>query len=389
MKQKKLNFVDLFAGAGGMSNGLEQAGLNCVLGVDFERAAMETFKANHHNAEVFVGDIKELTKKELLKLTREQTIDLVCGGPPCQGLSTVGKGMPDDPRNYLFKHFVRVVKILKPNFVILENVTGLMGSKNEPILQGILDEFRKMGYDLTPKVLPAHHFGVAQRRRRTIFIGNNQGLLNTHPEAMYEFDHSHLPTPKTVGEVFKNLADQNGVNHNHDLDSAVIPNEIDRQRIALIPEGKSIRYQEDEESYLPKRLHLGVNWTTIAEHRLRQEKYKRLDRKLPSQTIMTDSHTYFHPIKDRYLTVREAAAIQSFPNNFIFRGPLTQQWRQIGNAVPPLLAKAIGKSILEMLKNPKVASKQRLSITQIRKFAFDYKLRTRPIDELQLLLFTD
>ncbi|MEI6052093.1 MAG: DNA cytosine methyltransferase [Opitutaceae bacterium] len=389
MKQKKLNFVDLFAGAGGMSNGLEQAGLNCVLGVDFERAAMETFKANHHNAEVFVGDIKELTKKELLKLTREQTIDLVCGGPPCQGLSTVGKGMPDDPRNYLFKHFVRVVKILKPNFVILENVTGLMGSKNEPILQGILDEFRKMGYDLTPKVLPAHHFGVAQRRRRTIFIGNNQGLLNTHPEAMYEFDHSHLPTPKTVGEVFKNLADQNGVKHNHDLDSAVIPNEIDRQRIALIPEGKSIRYQEDEESYLPKRLHLGVNWTTIAEHRLRQEKYKRLDRKLPSQTIMTDSHTYFHPIKDRYLTVREAAAIQSFPNNFIFRGPLTQQWRQIGNAVPPLLAKAIGKSILEMLKNPKVASKQRLSITQIRKFAFDYKLRTRPIDELQLLLFTD
>ena len=389
MKQKKLNFVDLFAGAGGMSNGLEQAGLNCVLGVDFERAAMETFKANHHNAEVFVGDIKDLTKKELLKLTREQNIDLVCGGPPCQGLSTVGKGIPDDPRNYLFKHFVRVVKILKPRFVILENVTGLMGSKNEPILQGILDEFREMGYDLTPKVLPAHHFGVAQRRRRTIFIGNNQGLLNTHPEAIYEFDHSHLPTPKTVGEVFKNLADQNGVTHNHDLDSAVIPNEIDKQRIALIPEGKSIRYQEDEEKYFPKKLRLGVDWTTIAEHRLRQEKYKRLDRKSPSQTIMTDSHTYFHPIKDRYLTVREAAAIQSFPNNFIFSGPLTQQWRQIGNAVPPLLAKAIGKSILAMLKNPKVASKQRLSITQIRKFAFDYKLKTRPIDELQLLLFTD
>lgn len=389
MTKTKLNFVDLFAGAGGMSNGLEQAGLDCVLGVDFERAAMETFKANHHNAEVFVGDVKDLTKKELLNLTRSQTIDLVCGGPPCQGLSTVGKGIPDDPRNYLFKHFVRVVKILEPKFVILENVTGLLGAKNENILQGILDEFRKMGYDLTPKVLPAHHFGVAQRRRRTIFIGNNQGLLNVHPDPVYEFGHSHLLAPKTVGEVFKRLADKAGVVHNHDVQFAAIKNELDRQRIALVPEGKSIRYQEDEESYLPKKLRLGVDWSTIAEHRLRQEKYKRLDRKLPSQTIMTDSHTYFHPVQDRYLTVREAAAIQSFPNDFVFYGPLTQQWRQVGNAVPPLLAKAVGEAILAMVAHSKPAGRQLLSISQIRKFAFDYKLKSPLIDKGQLMLFKD
>lgn len=389
MVKTKLNFVDLFAGAGGMSNGLEQAGLNCVLGVDFERAAMETFKANHHNAEVFVGDVKDLTKKELLNLTRSQTIDLVCGGPPCQGLSTVGKGIPDDPRNYLFKHFVRVVKILEPKFVILENVTGLLGAKNENILQGILDEFRKMGYDLTPKVLPAHHFGVAQRRRRAIFIGNNQGLLNVHPEPVHEFGHSQLLAPKTVGEVFKRLADKAGVVHNHDVQFAAIKNELDRQRIALVPEGKSIRYQEDEESYLPKKLRLGVDWSTIAEHRLRQEKYKRLDRKLPSQTIMTDSHTYFHPVQDRYLTVREAAAIQSFPNDFVFSGPLTQQWRQVGNAVPPLLAKAVGEAILAMVVHSKPAGKQLLSISQIRKFAFNYKLKSPLIDKGQLMLFKD
>jgi DNA (cytosine-5)-methyltransferase 1 len=389
MKKSKLNFVDLFAGAGGMSNGLEQAGLNCVLGVDFERAAMETFKANHHNAEVFVGDIKDLTKKELLNLTRNQTIDLVCGGPPCQGLSTVGKGIPDDPRNYLFKHFVRVVKVLEPKFVILENVTGLLGSKNEIILQGILDEFRKMGYDLTPKVLPAHHYGVAQRRRRAILIGNNQGWLNVHPEPVYEFGHSQLLPPKTVGEVFRRLTDKAGVAHNHDVLLAAIKSELDRKRIALVPEGKSIRYQEDEESYLPPSLRLGVDWSTIAEHRLRQEKYKRLDRKAPSQTIMTDSHTYFHPVKDRYLTVREAAAIQSFPNDFVFSGPLTQQWRQVGNAVPPLLAKAVGEAVLAMVAHPKPAGKQLLSISQIRKFAFDYKLKSKPIDKGQLMLFTD
>jgi len=389
MKKSKLNFVDLFAGAGGMSNGLEQAGLNCVLGVDFERAAMETFKANHHNAEVFVGDIKDLTKKELLNLTRNQTIDLVCGGPPCQGLSTVGKGIPDDPRNYLFKHFVRVVKVLEPKFVILENVTGLLGSKNEIILQGILDEFRKMGYDLTPKVLPAHHYGVAQRRRRAILIGNNQGWLNVHPEPVHEFGHSQLLPPKTVGEVFRRLTDKAGVAHNHDVLLAAIKSELDRKRIALVPEGKSIRYQEDEESYLPPSLRLGVDWSTIAEHRLRQEKYKRLDRKAPSQTIMTDSHTYFHPVKDRYLTVREAAAIQSFPNDFVFSGPLTQQWRQVGNAVPPLLAKAVGEAVLAMVAHPKPAGKQLLSISQIRKFAFDYKLKSEPIDKGQLMLFTD
>ena len=282
-----------------------------------------------------------------------------------------------------------MVKILEPKFVILENVTGLLGAKNENILQGILDEFRKMGYDLNPKVLPAHHFGVAQRRRRTIFIGNNQGLLNVHPDPVYEFGHSHLLAPKTVGEVFKRLADKAGVVHNHDVQFAAIKNELDRQRIALVPEGKSIRYQEDEESYLPKKLRLGVDWSTIAEHRLRQEKYKRLDRKLPSQTIMTDSHTYFHPVQDRYLTVREAAAIQSFPNDFVFYGPLTQQWRQVGNAVPPLLAKAVGEAILAMVAHSKPAGRQLLSISQIRKFAFDYKLKSPLIDKGQLMLFKD
>ena len=389
MKQPKLKFVDLFAGAGGMSNGLEQAGFECILGVDFDKAAMATFKHNHTSAEVFVGDIGELSKAELLKLTRGVTVDFVCGGPPCQGLSTVGKGIPDDPRNYLFKQFVRIVKVLEPQYVIVENVTGLMGSKNEPILLGILNEFSKMGYDLTPRVLQAHHYGVPQRRRRTILIGNKRGYANLHPEPAYEFGHPTLPSPVTVGDVLGKLKDRKGQTHNHSVAGAGIKAEIDRQRIALVPEGKSIRYQEDEEAYLPKRLRLDVDWSTIAEGRLRQEKYKRLDRSLPSQTIMTDSHTYYHPIEDRYLTVREAAVIQSFPNDFVFLGTTTQQWRQIGNAVPPLLARAIGMSLLAMHTQRKKAEAGRPTIAQIRKFAFDYKPKRRPKDDHQLQLFMD
>ena len=387
MSQPKLKFVDLFAGAGGMSNGLEQAGFECILGVDFDKAAMATFKQNHAGAEVFVGDIGGLSRAKLLKLTGGASVDLVCGGPPCQGLSTVGKGIPDDPRNYLFRQFVRIVKILNPQYVILENVTGLMGTKNEPILVGILNEFSRMGFDLSPKVLHAHHYGVAQKRRRSIFIGNRLGYANLHPVPAYEFSHPTLPTPVTVGDVLEKLSDRNGVTHNHVLRAAAIKAEVDRERIALIPEGKSIRYPVDEKAYLPRRLAMGVDWTTIAEGRLRQEKYKRLDRSVPSPTIMTDSHTYYHPLADRYLTVREAAAIQSFPNEFVFLGTTTQQWRQIGNAVPPLLARAIGRSIMSMHAQQKLAKPETLTIAQIRKFAFDYKSDRSQRDDQQLQLF--
>lgn len=369
VKKQQLNFVDLFAGAGGLSNGLEQAGLKCVLGVDFDKPAMTTFKENHKHAEVYTEDIKDLTEEKLLQLTKGQMVDLVCGGPPCQGLSTVGKGIPDDSRNYLFKHFVRLVEVLNPTYVILENVTGIVGKKNENILQGILTEFSKIGYDLTPKVLSAHYYGVPQKRRRTIFIGNNKGYRNIHPEP--KFNDNNL---RTVGDVFASLKAKDGEIHNHNESQAQIKNDLDLQRIRHIPEGKSIRYEKDEGAYLPQKLKLGIDWSKIQEGRLRQEKYKRLDRKLPSQTIMTDSHTYFHPTKNRYLTVREAASIQSFPNDFIFHGTITQQWRQIGNAVPTLLAKAIGEAILEMDSKKEKARENHVSVSEIRSQAFNYKI---------------
>ncbi|MFH1224232.1 MAG: DNA cytosine methyltransferase [Candidatus Diapherotrites archaeon] len=385
-KKMGLNFIDLFAGAGGLSCGLERAGLNCILGVDFDRAAMETFKRNHPNAEVFVGDIAKLDDETALRLTKNREVDLVCGGPPCQGLSTVGKGIPNDPRNLLFLQFVRLVKLFSPKYIMLENVTGLLGKKNRNILNGIMSEFEKLGYHLDVQVLSAHHYGAPQKRRRTIFIGNRMGYANIFPEIMFDAHDACLPPAKTVGDAFKSLGMGDGGTHNHDVGGASIPEGTEREIIRRIPEGRYIRYESDELELLPKELHLGVDWRTIQEGRLRQAKYRRLHRDEPSPTIMTDGHTYYHPIEDRFITVREGAAIQGFPNDFVFEGTVSQQWRQVGNAVPPPLAEAIGKAILKMELEKNGTIPRTKDLEGIRSHAFNYKTKSNTNRGQQKLL---
>lgn len=365
-KSKKLNFIDVFAGAGGLSCGMEMAGMNCVLGVDYDKYAMETFARNHKNAEVYCGDIRKLTKRKLDDLIKEQPIHAVVGGPPCQGFSTVGLGNPEDERNGLFLEFVRIVRLTRPYFVVMENVTGLVAKKNEKTLKNIFARFHRLGYNLDVRVMSAHNYGVPEKRRRTIIIGTR---INDRPEYP-KFSHGDTgekakrPTV-TVGDILFNLETKTGKLYNHDIDTAQVKNKLDGKRLARVPEGKGIRYERDELAYLPKSLRLGVDWKTMRENRFRQAKYQRLDRKSPSPTIMTHRHSYFHPTENRYLTAREAAAIQSFPNNFEFMGPLSAQWRQIGNAVPPLLGKAIGKALVKLHKDAKVED-------------LDFKKRSRP-----------
>ena len=362
--------MDLFSGAGGLSCGLEMAGLKCVLAVDINKEAIETFEANHRGVSTYVEDVSNLKGNILKEKLNGRKISLVCGGPPCQGMSTVGEGIPDDPRNFLFLQFVRIVKTIHPEFVLMENVTGLLGKKNEKILNGVLREFKKIGYVMHVRVLSAENYGVPQKRRRTIFIGNRMGNETKFPIST----HGKSPKMKplvTIGDVIGNMKTKKGEIFNHDIKSAKISKEMIRKRVERIPEGRGIRYEEDEKKFLPKKLWLGIDWKTIGEGRLREEQYHRLGRDEVSPTIMTSSHTYFHPTETRYLTCREAAAIQSFPNNYKFVGTVSQQWKQIGNAVPPLLGKAIGKTILEMLKEKKKA-KMMESIV-IRQNAFDYE----------------
>jgi len=145
-KNQNLNFIDLFCGAGGLSRGLEMSGFHCVLGVDNDKAAVATFERNHPHADAYLGDISDFSNYKFKKIAGKQKIHLICGGPPCQGLSTVGEGIPDDPRNFLFLEFLRAVTSVKPDFVVIENVTGLLSRKNAKITVGIIKQFAKFGY---------------------------------------------------------------------------------------------------------------------------------------------------------------------------------------------------------------------------------------------------
>jgi len=377
-----LNFIDVFSGAGGLSCGLEMAGHTCLLGVDHDKHAMKTFAKNHKKANIYCGDIRKLSTKELKNLTNQQTIHAIVGGPPCQGFSTAGAGNPDDTRNQLFLEFVRLVKVTKPLFVVMENVTGIVAKKNEKTLETIFKKFHTLGYKMEVKVLSAHNYGVAEKRRRTIFIGSRINQDIHFPQISHEDEGlGRKKKTVTVGDIFKNLSDKKGLFHNHVLEEASIKNKIDLRRLSRVPEGKGIRYERDEKAYLTKSLRLGVDWKELRENRFRQAKYQRLDRKKPSPTIMTNRHSYYHPTENRYLTVREAAKIQSFPNHFLFEGPLSAQWRQIGNAVPPLLGKSIGKVLKKMLvefeQETNVLSaknkKSKEEIKKIRGQAFVYK----------------
>lgn len=372
-----MNFIDVFSGAGGLSCGLELAGFKCLLGVDIDFDSINTFAKNHKHAKTYCDDIKSLDKRKLNKLLDGETVHAVVGGPPCQGFSTVGIGNPDDKRNSLFMQFVRIVKITNPMFVVVENVTGLVARKNEKTLNSIFNEFRKLGYNMDVRVMSSELYGVPEKRRRTIIIGTKINKTVTFPE----------PNTKkimTVEDAFKSIKSNSP---NHDIDKAQIKNSIDLERIKCVPEGKGVRYKKDEENYFPSELRFGVDWETLREGRFREAKYQRLDRNKPAPTIMTKRYNYYHTMENRYLTPREAAAIQSFPNDFIFTGSTTSQWKQIGNAVPPMLGKSIGQALLKMKlscqqdeKNKdiehlvkKCSVRHSQSIKNVRKSAFAYK----------------
>lgn len=369
MKNKKcFTFIDLFSGCGGLSHGLEMAGHRCLLGVDANKEAISSFAANHHEAAVYLGDIKLLKEKKLKELLRGQKVDMVVGGPPCQGFSTVGRGEANDDRNQLFKEFVRIVKVTQPKVILFENVTGLVAKKNQHILKQIFTYFEKLGYNMDARVLSAEEFGVPEKRRRTIIMGVKDG------ECIFPMaTHGTRAKSKavTVKEAFKNLKAKDGKVYNHNVKMAEVKKTEDRERLKLIPPGRGIRYQEDEKEFLPKKLWFGVDWKTLRENRFRQTRLQRLPLNEPSPTILTARTSYYHPVEPRYLTPREAAACQSFPNDFIFHGSQTAVFRQIGNAVPPLLARALGEVVKELTFTKGKSKKKEIS-SVVGKNAFHY-----------------
>lgn len=380
--------IDLFCGAGGLSAGLEEAGFRSIAGVDFDRHAMATFCANHPQAIPFLGDIANVSAKDLMKSADRQDVDLIAGGPSCQGYSTTGKRIEDDPRNFLFRHFVRLVGDVQPKFVLVENVKGLLTFRSGYFRDLINDSFRRVGYRMISKVLCAADYGVPQLRERIVFLGTRLDDVElSFPEPTHSAGEDVFSTALkpyvTVGEAIGDLPLMRGEHEREDWEYASEP-QNDYQRYArarsrsrrvtlhqangvsdaalevvrLVKEGQGVRSIRPE--LLPERF---KKMRTIADGSLRKDcttLYHRLARNKPGYTITcyfrnVASGPFVHPLEDRSLSYREAARIMSFRDAYQFHGSMLT--RQIGNAVPPLLAKALGKHLLKLLANRKSTSK--------------------------------
>lgn len=331
-KAQDLTFVDLFCGAGGLSKGLEMSGMQGVCGLDWFKEAGMTYRRNFHHKHV-EGDITlPEVKKEFYDAVKEglngRQLTVVAGGFPCQGFSMAGNRIVDDPRNSLYKEMLEIVKNLQPEYVICENVVGLRTMLNGGVERKILSDFEEAGYKMNVTTLCAADYYTPQKRQRVIFIGNRIGATNYHPKPILTKDQY-----KTTGEAIADLMEHpedpafNHVPTKHRPDMA--------ERMLALPEGQSLYkgYSDawkkcpwNEASCTIKENHGGVN---------------------------------IHPKLPRVLTAREMARLQSFPDDFIFDGKKNKQLVQIGNAVPPLLGKAIGlavqKSYFEHKDNKKKA----------------------------------
>lgn len=389
-------FIDLFAGAGGLSCGLEQAGFSPVLANELVDQYANTYQINHPSTKVIVGDVRHVDEKELHKLIKEfGEIDLIAGGPPCQGFSVNAPVRSlDDPRNHLFKEYLRIVDEIRPKAVVIENVPGIISLGKGTVVEQIYQILNGLGYQVDHRILFGGHYGVPQMRFRTVFIAINDHTKKIQfPKPEYyatavanfqgakELCYTLTPLKKkllkpktTVWDAIGDLPEINGGEKNGTYDysceaftdfqkyarkgSSQITSHfcsklsaINVERLKYIPQGGSWRDIPFE--LLPA----GLKRARRSDH---TKRYGRLDPNELCSTIMTkcDPHwgSFFHPTQERALSVREAARIQSFPDSYIFTGNMTQQYEQVGNAVPPLLACAIGRKILEMIGGNSYAS---------------------------------
>lgn len=345
-----LNYIDLFSGAGGLGLGFERAGFKNIFSVEFNKEISETYKYNFPNNHLIVDDIKNITAAQIKNLKGDSDVDVIIGGPPCQGFSmagNIGRKFVDDPRNHLFREFVRVVDIVKPRMFVMENVARMATHNHGKTIEEVCNEFEKIGYHVQYKVLNSVYYSVPQNRRRIFVVGVSDNMDFGYPTPSFDF--------KTVKDAIDDLPKLgNGERSDVPNHFAMKHTQQMLDKMAYVKEGGS--KQDIPESIRPKS----------GDAR----KYIRYDRNKPSITITGDMRKVFHYNQNRALTPRELARIQTFPDNFIFQGNSISIQQQIGNAVPPLLAKAMANSVKQALtiisnhKYPKVnyiGNKEKLS----------------------------
>lgn len=351
----KLNVVDLFSGAGGLSRGFMDAGFNVILGIDFDDAALKTFKANHGDAEVMKIDLfNHDNLKQITKYLDEKNvkIDVLVGGPPCQGYSLAGPRNEQDDRNTLYEAMVKFANLVKPKVVVLENVPGLLTLFEGKGAQRIVDDFSDLGYVMKKKVLYAPEYGVPQIRKRVFFVGVSP-----------EYGEFEYPTPFLDKDYFITcedaISDLPSLEHEVGSDEAeyemspqTMYQEIMRSNSIKLYNHLGTRHEE-KTVHLISMVPEGKNYKALPSPYNTMFKYNealtRYHSKKPSLTINTGHRSHFHYKWNRIPTVRESARLQSFPDDFIFYGNKSQQYRQVGNAVPPLLGKAVALQIKKLL----------------------------------------
>lgn len=346
--------ISLFSGAMGLDIGLQQAGLNIVVGQDFEPACVDTMRANNHN--VLGGDIRNIKPEQLLDIAGLNPGEpfMICGGPPCQPFSTAGKRLGiNDPRGSLFMEFIRMIDYIRPRFFIMENVKGLMSAplkhvptaefdKDDPdqrlgtVLDVILSEFNKLTYKTVYGLLDAVNYGVPQFRERFILIGSrdHEDIFLPVP-THFQMHQNPSYRWRTVGDTIRDLEDNPG-------ECGTLP--PDRKKyLRLVPEGGNWRD-------LPKEIIPAAMGGAYESGGGKVGFYRRLSYSQPSPTITTapaqKATMLCHPVKDRPLSVREYARLQQFPDDWVFTGTTAAKYKQIGNAVPIGLARAIGQAVI-------------------------------------------
>jgi DNA (cytosine-5)-methyltransferase 1 len=344
----KFSAIDLFSGCGGLSYGFSQAGIHTQIAVDNWSESLSTFEANHTESKAIEFDLGSRNMAPLMNQITKA--DIVFGGPPCQGFSISGKRNPNDPRNKLYKGFLRVVAEVRPRLFLMENVPNLVSMDKGRLMYEIESDFQQLGYFLTRKVLLASDYGVPQNRRRLILVGtlsdipfemplgntitddtrvNCMDALSDLPEESLDDGSGYPIEPQSAFQKVMRQGSKGIFNH-------VITQHSDQTKhiIGLVPDGGN--YKNLPQAYRNTR-NVNIAWTRYASNK-------------PSFTIDTGHRHHFHYEYDRVPTVRESARLQSFPDKFIFRGSKTSQYKQVGNAVPPLLARAIGVSIVHHLE---------------------------------------
>ena len=368
-----MKIIDLFSGCGGFSLGFQMENFKPCLAIEIDRWASETYSYNHPKIPVLTKDIRKIDPKKL----NLNKIDGIIGGPPCQGFSLSGNRDTKDPRNSLFIDFVRFVKILQPKFFVMENVKGLLSmktKKNLLVKDIILDEFNKIKYNVSLQVLTSANYGVPQIRERVFFIGVREDLPFDENRLIPKIDFSkkqYLKLWDAISDLPQINSGQGEVSQKYLLkpknnyqklmrkNSKEIFNHVamrhtDRliERFKQIKYGQSVKDVDKKYSQRKRGAANEISGKVFSQNNMRP--YPNL----PSPTVAASFQSNFiHPYLNRNFTAREAARIQSFPDTYIFKGKRTtmswekylSQYQQIGNAVPPLMARAIAKSLKKIL----------------------------------------